>query len=962
MSNLTSEFQNLLTNFDLASVTMLLVKFTILLAIVLVFYRLTKKRAASFRHAVLGVGVLFTPLLLTCHMFFPGWSITVPEFAAFERMAQAPIVTTQTETEPDSLATDPFTPGLAADDNIGFALECGDANQFNNEAAMQLPVIAQEPCQQSPVTTATKTATQPVLSFFGFAALIWIFITSWLLIRLATAWCFMASKIRRAPIVDANQLASYGVPTSLALDLVANNIRVRVSRSREQMPLGVGLIRKTILLPRGCRKWTPLEWQSVLLHEKAHFDRRDCWINLAARIQQSLLWFHPLSSLLLKMIRSESEFACDDRVLASGISRVDYAEVLLQMASAGRYQRSANLVSVTMSESAPLESRMSSILNDTTPRRPTSRLSLLLMASVISLLLVPLATAQLLPLASQPTAEIEPATNPVATDQPQESEAEPLFNVLLRAGEKDTTYGGEFLATCDETLSIKTEADRIIEIEFADVDEIYHDRFANASGYRGTIVHLIDGTIVQGKIDKSIDSPITNDSLVFHLDNASSLQDATRTIAPADIYRLRRVKAAALQAGTVTSGVATSKLSYHLRAPEALEEKQHWPALVILHRNYSDSKAYIDSIVATWPELAERYVLIGIDGEQFTRPYAEHAERPSFAYTGLSFVGKGANFRGFQGTDRESPAPIAEAIIELRQRFNFSKLFLAGHGSRDYTSGGNNAYHIQTYFPDVTDGVVVVAGASLVQCNVVEFKDPEIRAAQRKTPLVILEPAGKSSTSGNADWAYEKYMDNGFPMLKYLKEGAGQNFADFPIDKAIAWLERITAQEPEEALRSVRTFISEGNPRDANALAHRFHSVSQQTGQRDPDLQALTQVTTEAFEESQERVDQLARFEELLERSLESGEGVEDWFDDFIEFRKAWEFSPATQALRQRFDELRAEQNAPAKKIYNQARAADKEKSNSGNPLYETIVTKHFASAYYLQAKSILDKRNGKQK
>ena len=49
---------------------------------------------------------------------------------------------------------------------------------------------------------------------------------------------------------------------------------------------------------------------------------------LAARAACALYWFNPLLWWAVRRLEVESELACDDRVLAAGVRRSDYAEVL----------------------------------------------------------------------------------------------------------------------------------------------------------------------------------------------------------------------------------------------------------------------------------------------------------------------------------------------------------------------------------------------------------------------------------------------------------------------------------------------------------------------------------------------------------------------------------------------------------------------------------------------------------
>ena len=51
---------------------------------------------------------------------------------------------------------------------------------------------------------------------------------------------------------------------------------------------------------------------------------------------------------------------------------------------------------------------------------------------------------------------------------------------------------------------------------------------------------------------------------------------------------------------------------------------------------------------------------------------------PRFNYTYVSYVGR-STFKGFPGTDRESPALVAEALDDVREAYPVSRYFVGGH-------------------------------------------------------------------------------------------------------------------------------------------------------------------------------------------------------------------------------------------------------------------------------------------
>lgn len=96
-------------------------------------------------------------------------------------------------------------------------------------------------------------------------------------------------------------------------------------------PLG----RAAIVVPIDFREEPAATRAAILRHERAHVERWDGAFFLLASLLRSMLWFHPLVWLAERRLRAESERACDDAALESGIERADLAELLLRAASTG---------------------------------------------------------------------------------------------------------------------------------------------------------------------------------------------------------------------------------------------------------------------------------------------------------------------------------------------------------------------------------------------------------------------------------------------------------------------------------------------------------------------------------------------------------------------------------------------------------------------------------------------------
>lgn len=107
---------------------------------------------------------------------------------------------------------------------------------------------------------------------------------------------------------------------------------VRVRFAAVATPIISGWIRPSVLVPFSFAEWTQERKDLAIAHEIAHIQRADNWIVLVAVLARSLYWFHPLVWWLTAKLEEQQEFACDDRVLATGASSSEYAGLLVDVA------------------------------------------------------------------------------------------------------------------------------------------------------------------------------------------------------------------------------------------------------------------------------------------------------------------------------------------------------------------------------------------------------------------------------------------------------------------------------------------------------------------------------------------------------------------------------------------------------------------------------------------------------
>jgi len=182
----------------------------------------------------------------------------------------------------------------------------------------------------------------------------------------------------------------------------------------------IGWLTPKILLPIAWREWDPSKLRAVLAHEEAHVRRADWVIGIVARLNCSLLWFHPLAWWLRRELAVQAEYACDDSALASLRDRQDYARVLLDMASAAK-SANGRLVwgAISMAKPSTVQKRIDQILDETRQISMGFGASRWATLAVCSLPLVYLVSAvQLAPAQSPPVPVQVIAQTPVAPAAP----------------------------------------------------------------------------------------------------------------------------------------------------------------------------------------------------------------------------------------------------------------------------------------------------------------------------------------------------------------------------------------------------------------------------------------------------------------------------------------------------------------------------------------------------------------
>ncbi len=95
------------------------------------------------------------------------------------------------------------------------------------------------------------------------------------------------------------------------------------------VPVTMGALRSTIILPAAWREWEDPKLDAVIAHELSHIARRDSLTQCLSLLHRAIFWFSPLSWWLTRHLADLAEEASDEAALSCGTDRKHYAKILL---------------------------------------------------------------------------------------------------------------------------------------------------------------------------------------------------------------------------------------------------------------------------------------------------------------------------------------------------------------------------------------------------------------------------------------------------------------------------------------------------------------------------------------------------------------------------------------------------------------------------------------------------------
>lgn len=322
------------------------VKATLVLALSAVVVWAMRRGSAAMRHYAWALGIVCSLALPLLTLLLPSWrSTTLGNAAKFWGAARA------------------------AGANVNF---------------QRLPSTVIDAAAASPLTG------QWIKLIFLFWACGALFIAAKLLVGIARlAWV----SVHSSSLVEAGW--SQMVSSQCERLGIARPVQVLLSVDPASMPLTWGFLRPRILLPAGATEWPPDRRRTVLSHELAHIARHDWLAQICGELTRAIYWFHPLAWFAAAKLRSESERACDDSVLNSGVDPSHYANQLLDLARTLRNAHRGWSTALAIARPTNLERRFIAMLNPNLNHGGIPRRTGLLLKAAALCLLLPLAALRL---------------------------------------------------------------------------------------------------------------------------------------------------------------------------------------------------------------------------------------------------------------------------------------------------------------------------------------------------------------------------------------------------------------------------------------------------------------------------------------------------------------------------------------------------------------------------------------
>ncbi|MBL8900581.1 MAG: hypothetical protein JNM84_23320 [Planctomycetes bacterium] len=394
-------------------------------------------------------------------------------------------------------------------------------------------------------------------------------------------------------------------------------------------------------------------------------------------------------------------------------------------------------------------------------------------------------------------------------------------------------------------------------------------------------------------------------------------------------YRKRAQKLVP-KAGEVSEGQTLSGMRSYLRVPKRYAPAKAKDAILIFHGSNMSARAYVDTLVAAFPELAEDFVIVGLDGEQIAA--GEKDSDFVFNYTYVNFSGPGV---GPVFAQNQSPALVAAALQEIGQDLGIERWFVGGH-----SQGGFLTYAVALFYPQLVAGAFPVSGNLLVQCEPDAFRDAKLRSAQRALPFAIVHGENDGIVEFSAaTYSLDRFEDGGFPAVRLFSDPrAAHMFARLPIEPAVRWLAAQSSSDPQVLAELAKAELEGEQPRSASAAALRAQALKAKGAPLAAAQAVLKQLEKQAAAE-----------QKTLKKAMQANaDGA--WADGFLTYRSRYALLPSSKGLLDRYAELRKDQESKGDELFYAARNAGGDAQRK--ELHQQLLRTCYATKWYALVRS----------
>jgi beta-lactamase regulating signal transducer with metallopeptidase domain len=179
-----------------------------------------------------------------------------------------------------------------------------------------------------PVVARLASSLPASIQSSAVAAAIYFGVASLLLARLFVGFVFTHRLVK-----SSQPIRELRITRALASRASACRLRFVPQAAESEVisvPVTVGALHSTILLPVAWREWDDAKLDAVVAHEVSHVARRDALTQRVSLLHRAIFWFNPLAWWLNRQLADLAEQASDEAVLCCGADRSDYARILLE--------------------------------------------------------------------------------------------------------------------------------------------------------------------------------------------------------------------------------------------------------------------------------------------------------------------------------------------------------------------------------------------------------------------------------------------------------------------------------------------------------------------------------------------------------------------------------------------------------------------------------------------------------